>query len=550
LENIKLIIWDLDDTIWNGSLGEDGFCEITPFSNIISLFRENCKKGVMNSVCSLSNKEDDMIRKLKELGIYEYIVFPSINTFPKGERVRDIVLNMQLRNQNVLFVDDLESNLEEVKTSCEGIHTINSKSKELIGVIEDNFNASKGDSDMERLARYRILEKKNELKKQYDGDKSFLFDSNVIISFKESPMKHKERIGELINRSNQLNFTKKMVDEKEEFVKDNSFAISVRDKYGDYGICGYISFENDAVEHFVFSCRVLNMGIETFCYHHLKCHAFNIIGEVSGEIGNEKPDWIGVEKFNDVEIENNIKNVLMIGGCDLEQIYPFMDKKGDAQCIFPSISPKAKLFPNKRDSLDLLLSSKLSKEQVKYVMDTTPFFDGKCFDMPSFRNYKTIIWSPLTDYINHTYISKGIEMSIDPRVTDIKSQEDKINYEHATGISVAMQTLFLEKWERKENDYGKKIKQFLRLTESVRCVLIVLGVTNAYSNLNKEWCEEYKKLNEITMNAAEKHRNVFCVDVNKFIKSRSDFVDSIRHYKKHVYLEIAKEVNEIMNGEL
>ena len=60
---------------------------------------------------------------LKDQGLAEYFVFPSINWSPKGARIKQLISDMQLRPANVLFLDDNPSNLAEASYSCPGIMT-------------------------------------------------------------------------------------------------------------------------------------------------------------------------------------------------------------------------------------------------------------------------------------------------------------------------------------------------------------------------------------------------------------------------------------------
>ena len=61
----KLVIWDLDDTFWNGNLSEG---EIILKPETIAIVRELTTKGIMNSICSKNNL-DDVKSKFIDLGI-------------------------------------------------------------------------------------------------------------------------------------------------------------------------------------------------------------------------------------------------------------------------------------------------------------------------------------------------------------------------------------------------------------------------------------------------------------------------------------------------
>ena len=122
MEKIKLVIWDLDETFWNGVLSEGGITEVkNNIDHVINL----TNKGIINSISSKNNFEDARAQ-LKLLKIWDYFVFPSIDWVPKGPSVKEIIKKSQLRDFNILFIDDNNSNLKEVKYYTE-IESIASK---------------------------------------------------------------------------------------------------------------------------------------------------------------------------------------------------------------------------------------------------------------------------------------------------------------------------------------------------------------------------------------------------------------------------------------
>ena len=110
----KLVIWDLDETFWNGILTEG---DVVFKPDTIALVRELTTKGIMNSICS-KNNYDDVKNKFIDSGlkdVWDLFVFVSIDWTPKGERVKNIIKSMNFRNENVLFIDDNISNINEVE---------------------------------------------------------------------------------------------------------------------------------------------------------------------------------------------------------------------------------------------------------------------------------------------------------------------------------------------------------------------------------------------------------------------------------------------------
>ena len=271
---IKLIIWDLDETLWSGILAEGD--EIGLFENRADFIQKINNKGIVNAICSKNDFEEGE-RKLKQLGLWEEFVFPRIEFNPKGPIVKWIIENMQLRAENVVFVDDNHTNLMEVKHFSPEITVVNATLPGFDGFL-DNILEKNKNVEKSRIAQYRILESKLKDKEDTDISNEEFLESceiKIMISSGNQNTAFIDRIEELINRTNQLNFTNSRVEEGvlEPIMVDigryESWSIFVWDKYGEYGLVGFClidyekgRFTDVRLEHLVFSCRIMNMGVE------------------------------------------------------------------------------------------------------------------------------------------------------------------------------------------------------------------------------------------------------------------------------------------------
>ena len=85
---IRLVIWDLDETFWSGTLSEG---IITPIDFNLNLVKELTDRGIVNSISSKNNFMDAKI-ELEKLSAWKYFVFPvPINT---SRDVHRFLLNM------------------------------------------------------------------------------------------------------------------------------------------------------------------------------------------------------------------------------------------------------------------------------------------------------------------------------------------------------------------------------------------------------------------------------------------------------------------------
>jgi FkbH-like protein len=273
---VKCVIWDLDDTIWSGTLAEEDAIEARP--EMIALIRTLDSKGIVNSICSKNDFSTARVR-LESMGVWDYFVFPVIAFAPKGQSVKGIVDNLQLRLPNVVFVDDNVSNREEALYYCPEIMVGDPNDAGFLAGMQDVVERTEGKS---RLERYKILEQKHHDEQDYSGNTEFLEASEIKVLIVRNPgdLMFQERIMELANRTNQLNFTMSRFSEEditEYFYGDVSTyihhgAVFVHDNYGDYGLVGFyaVNERNQTIEHFFFSCRIMNMGIEQCVYSYLR----------------------------------------------------------------------------------------------------------------------------------------------------------------------------------------------------------------------------------------------------------------------------------------
>ena len=119
-----------------------------------------------------------------------------------------------------------------------------------------------------------------------------------------------ERIEDMVNRTNQLNFTKSRVPEgsmRHHIVDPANYTVSVFvwDKYGFYGLVGFASVNRRrTLSHFLFSCRTMNMGIEEATAHFVSKTA-----PLDLPVRAERADWITVVSRDNPEFQSHIKKV-------------------------------------------------------------------------------------------------------------------------------------------------------------------------------------------------------------------------------------------------
>ena len=568
-DKIKLVIWDLDETFWQGTISEENV--IIPEENK-ALVRRLTDIGIVNAICS-KNDWEPVKEKLEEQGLLEYFVFPSVNWEAKGNRVKQLIENMQLRPANVLFLDDNPSNREEVRYFCPDIMT---DSPEIISsLMKDAKNCKKSDLEHKRLKQYKVLETKKQEKEHYISNEEFLLKSNIQVTIDYDCLDKIERIHDLILRSNQLNFTKvrSTLDELKELLQEDEVEcgyVSVTDRFGDYGIVGFYALRRTRLLHFVFSCRTLGMGIEQYIYNVLERPELEIVGEVISDLSMMSiPKWINQEMVSMEDSKMKIEGlrqhtVLVKGPCDLFQVYPFIAQTELFDTEFTYMTDKGFAIESTGHTTHIVEAGRLSSAQKERVLTEVPFTDKGMYNDAIFKNhYKVVFISVLQDANLGVYKRKETGERIAfleylHPLTDERNWEGYVSGDYDNrGFQFSVDVLrqFSEKYEYVGRNTPEQIVENLKYIREhlpEDCMLVVmLGGELYYEKNNEESYKDrhivHKQMNDAIRIWAVNENKVHLLDVNKYLVDQSSFYDHFNHYIKPVYYKLAEDMVDIVN---
>lgn len=293
---VKLVIWDLDDTFWHGTLAEGDELHTPP--EHIDMLRTLTARGIVNSICS-KNKPESAQQRLEQLGVWDQFVFPHIAFAPKGELIKDIIELAQLRAENVLFIDDNELNLDEARFYNPGLQTLHAHALPTLLSLPGLQGKPDGG---QRLAQYKLLEQRAQERQQASSNDAFLRQSDIRVRITPTGVSDADRVHEMLTRTNQLNFTKQRISlaQVESLMTDpqrQTATVSVKDRFGDHGVVGWYCLHQGQLEHFLFSCRIINLGIEQFVYDLLGRPKLEVVGDTASSPfeSDGKLDYITLE---------------------------------------------------------------------------------------------------------------------------------------------------------------------------------------------------------------------------------------------------------------
>lgn len=264
----KLVIWDLDNTIWNGILVEDK--EVVLRDGITEIIKTLDERGILQSIAS-KNDMDVAFAKLEEFKLAEYFLYPQINWGPKSKSVETIVKSINIGFDTVCFIDDQVFERDEVNAKFPEVLSLDvCEIEHLLERDEMNSMFITSDSKYRRqLYQTDIIRKEKE--EMFEGtEEEFLKTLDLKLKVKPAEDGDLKRAEELTVRTHQLNSTgyTYSYEELKDFITNPNYLLYVaelEDRYGKYGTIGIILLECEkevwTIKLLITSCRVMSRGV-------------------------------------------------------------------------------------------------------------------------------------------------------------------------------------------------------------------------------------------------------------------------------------------------
>lgn len=292
----KLIIFDCDNTLWKGILGEDGMTgiDMSPQSKIGQVYNKIqqiavwlSNQGVLVALCSKNNPEDveKLMTEHQDIRLRkDHIVISKVNWQDKAKNMLEIAQELNIGLDSFVFVDDSSFEINLIKEQIPEILTLQVPAAiheypiQLLKVIERYFYLSGNKDDIGKTKQYKDQSKRNEEINKHHSLEDYLSSIGIEITIKENDITQIERIAQLTQKTNQFNLTTKRYTERqiEEFMNSNKkcvFSVSVNDKFGDNGLTAVciVKENNDTanIDSFLMSCRIMGRNIECTIMNHI-----------------------------------------------------------------------------------------------------------------------------------------------------------------------------------------------------------------------------------------------------------------------------------------
>ena len=276
----KAIVLDCDNTLWKGTVGEDGVSGIQISERFLQLQRfmlEKKREGLILCLASKNVEADvlDVFRSREDMLLREGdIVAMRVNWQPKSDNIRALAEELNLGLDSFVLIDDNPLECAEVESACPEVLALQ------VGPAEDPTTLLKSlwpldvlgvtEEDRRRSEMYRENLARDRFAKASRSLADFLAGLELVVSCHPPTRDQLARVAQLTQRTNQFNFTTRRRTEMEieQLARQGKecLAVEVRDRFGDYGLVGLMVFaaESDrlVVDTFLLSCRVLGRGVE------------------------------------------------------------------------------------------------------------------------------------------------------------------------------------------------------------------------------------------------------------------------------------------------
>ncbi len=278
IDTVKLVVTDLDDTLWRGVIAESDPDELPTTEGWPKAYWETLaflkRRGVLLAI--ISKNDEERVQQVWEriLGHnlrLEDFAIRRINWRSKAENMAEILAHVNLLPESVVYIDDNPAERAGIKAAFPAIRVLGGTPLTWRRILLWSAEAQIGKITAESTLRTEMVRGQvaREEQRKVLSASDFLASLQVRLAlWRVDDISNAKfgRVLELVNKTNQFNTTGRRWTEEQcqAAVKAGIefYAFAVADAYTDYGLVGVFIIDGNAILQFVMSCRVMGLEVE------------------------------------------------------------------------------------------------------------------------------------------------------------------------------------------------------------------------------------------------------------------------------------------------
>jgi methoxymalonate biosynthesis protein len=267
-DTVKCLVWDLDNTLWEGTLLEGDELRLRP--GVRETIEALDARGVLHSIASKNDHETAMAQ-LALFGLAEYFVVPRISFGRKSDAVREIADELSFALDTIAFIDDQPAERAEVAFHLPEVRSYTHEQAAALAERPEFTPPVVTTDSRRRRAMYQAASRRDAVRAEFSGpDEDFLRSLDLRVRIARAAPADLDRVEELTRRTSQMNATG--VHYSDETLRglladpDHEVLVAgLTDRFGTHGAIGVLLLEKrGAVWHLKLlatSCRVVSFGV-------------------------------------------------------------------------------------------------------------------------------------------------------------------------------------------------------------------------------------------------------------------------------------------------
>ena len=290
----KVLVADLDNTLWGGVIGEDGMTGIklgpeypgAAYQNVQRAMLDLTRRGILLAICSKNNLEDAIEALENHPGMLlrpKDFAAVRINWSDKAQNLREIASELNVGTDALAFLDDNPVEREQIRSALPEVTIVDLPEDPLAyaAAVRDCpvfERLALSSEDQQRTTLYAAQRERSHAEQSFQSKEDFfryLDQEAEVVPVSPATL---ARVAQLTQKTNQFNLTTRRYTEQQ--IADLAarpgwqvLSIKVRDRFGDHGLVGVAISRDEAetceIETFLLSCRVIGRAVETALLSHL-----------------------------------------------------------------------------------------------------------------------------------------------------------------------------------------------------------------------------------------------------------------------------------------